>query len=1549
MRTTSIFIQSMQCTLLLMGILLFGSSMSLLANTEDPCVEDYGQLVCNSSIQLSVNENGEGLITPQMLLATSYPDYDDFVVEIITPGYSGNIIDCSMVGLTLDVMVTDTVSIPNNSCWTAVTVEDKLAPIISCDTVFLPCSVDPANLPPGIGPTSIYDNCTDSADMNVWYSETIINDDCMNSGYVRYIQRTYTVTDEQGMSASCMQHILWRKADLTQVEFPTDTVLACPSTDISPSVTGMPTIDGYNISDGICMLLATYSDSDASTCGAGSKTIRTWTVMDWCTGMSSMAQQLIEVTDDEAPVVSCPSDISITATTSACEASYTIPTPVVSDNCSSTSDITSYVNLNGVAVTPAQTVLLPAGTHTIQFIAEDCSRLFDTCEYEVTVIPIGPIAICNTPLNLDLDNSGTASLIADQVDNNSIANCGSIVSTEIDQTSFDCDDLGIVMVTLTVTDDNGLSSICMSTVNVRDLIPPIARCRNFTVDLGINGMASIDESDIDDGSTDNCGIQSYSLSKYNFDCDDIGTVNVVLTVTDVAGNTSTCNATVTVIGDNSVSITCPDDITIECDDDDSPASTGTATAMSNCNDGIAANFRDSIVDGSCDDESTIFRIWSASNNTSATARCIQRITIQDNTRPNITCPPDETVGCGESTAPAATGFASATDNCDTSPTITHSDDINIVNGDTVITRTWTAEDNCGNQRSCDQEITISSNSNLTIVCPANISEHADANCEADVTVPVPTVSNDCGTYTLTNDFNNTSNASGTYPLGVTTITWTVTNSVGSSTSCTMTVTVIDVTQPTITCPDTTFLNCDDPLFPLSQHGTPVVDDNCPNAGSGLSITYDSIVNLAGCGTGDVLVDYTVTDAAGNSSNCTHVIIITGTGASIDSTDVIYPPATMTIDDCISSIDINDLTAPYLDPNVNTCSQLSVSGEVNPISPATVGCFDFEVVWTLADSCTGDTWTYTQIIGVVDNDDPVVNPITAGGPWYADINCEADVSIPVLTYLDCNTATVTNNSPYANSNGANASGTYPGGTTPVTYTVTDICGNSTQYVFDVVVLDTIDPILVCKKSEFQINDNGILMINISEAITSATDNCGIVYVTFDLADLTDTVLTFDCDDVGMLLEQTVYAIDEAGNVDSCTSEIGIDDPNDFCPMNIVNIGGQLYTPLNEMLENAEVEISRTGAYRMQLSDDHGQYMFDELSENYNYRLDANKTDHPLKGITAYDISIIARQIAGLEAFDNPFQYAAADLDYDGQVDIRDVLILRKMLLGFPAPINENNCWQFFDAHYDLSTWDNVLASDITNYIMAFHHGHDMMEMDFIGVKKGDVDFSYFLEPFGATDADIQWQHEVENMGDENTYNLVVRNANTTAAGFIEIQLPVDVNIEALNIQPGAAISTQDLHLDVENRVLRVLWIEEAANSNAELIKLRTNTDNFEQIIDKADVTALVYNQAGEESQQNVIGLSVEQNHSNAASLELFQNNPNPFTELTIVQFYTHEACAYEFNVFNSMGLQLIQQEGTSTPGLNQITIDAKDLNQNQGLLYYEVKTSEATASRKMMMR
>jgi hypothetical protein len=94
-----------------------------------------------------------------------------------------------------------------------------------------------------------------------------------------------------------------------------------------------------------------------------------------------------------------------------------------------------------------------------------------------------------------------------------------------------------------------LSTVPFTDLTIIDNTPPNAICQNISVTPNVGtGSVTITPAQINNNSTDNVGIATYSLNITTFTCTNIGTpVTVTLTVTDTSGNSSTCNALVTVL------------------------------------------------------------------------------------------------------------------------------------------------------------------------------------------------------------------------------------------------------------------------------------------------------------------------------------------------------------------------------------------------------------------------------------------------------------------------------------------------------------------------------------------------------------------------------------------------------------------------------------------------------------------------------------------------------------------------------------------------------------------------------------------------------------------------------------------------------------------------------------------------------------------------------------------------------------------------------------------------------------------------------------------
>src|SRR5205085_11015179 len=122
-----------------------------------------------------------------------------------------------------------------------------------------------------------------------------------------------------------------------------------------------------------------------------------------------------------------------------------------------------------------------------------------------------------------------------------------------------------------------------------------------------------------------------------------------------SGNFATCNQRITIVDTTAPVITCPADITVQCNTSTATNVTGMAHATDNCDTNVVIIFSYVLTPGTCTNTGVILRTWRATDCSGNFATCNQRITIVDTTAAVITCPADIAVHCNPPTATNGTG------------------------------------------------------------------------------------------------------------------------------------------------------------------------------------------------------------------------------------------------------------------------------------------------------------------------------------------------------------------------------------------------------------------------------------------------------------------------------------------------------------------------------------------------------------------------------------------------------------------------------------------------------------------------------------------------------------------------------------------------------------------------------------------------------------------------------------------------------------------------------------------------------------------------------
>lgn len=473
------------------------------------------------------------------------------------------------------------------------------------------------------------------------------------------------------------------------------------------------------------------------------------------------------------PVITCPLAINLNNDAGFCSSSASIGSATTTGGC------------GNVTITQTPIGPYPVGNTTVTWKAIDSYGDSSTCTQLVTVTDNEPpTIICPAAVNATAD---AGHCYASNVTLGTPAthdNCGVQSVTNNAPTQFP---VGNTTVIWTVMDIHGNTNTCTQTVNVTDNELPTITCAatvSVTADAGHCYATNLNLGI--PVTNDNCGVQSITNdAPAQFA---VGNTTVTWTVTDIHGNINTCTQTVTVTDSEGPAINCPASVNVIADAGQCYA-TGIAlgTPMTSDNCGVQNITNNGPAQYAVGTTTVTWVVTDVHGNTNT---CAQIVKVTDNQLPTITCPPTVTTvaDAGKCYATGVTlGTPVTGDNCGVQSVINNAPPQFAVGNTTV---KWIVTDVNGNTNSCNQTVTVTDNQLPVITCPANIAITANqTSCNKPLTILTPATSDNCGVASVNNDFNNTANASGTYPVGTTVVKWTVTDVHSNTNTCTQTVTI----------------------------------------------------------------------------------------------------------------------------------------------------------------------------------------------------------------------------------------------------------------------------------------------------------------------------------------------------------------------------------------------------------------------------------------------------------------------------------------------------------------------------------------------------------------------------------------------------------------------------------------------------------------------------------------------------------------------------------------------------------------------------------------
>ena len=647
-----------------------------------------------------------------------------------------------------------------------------------------------------------------------------------------------------------------------------------------------------------------------------------------------------------------------------------------------------------------------------------------------------------------------------------------------------------------------------------------------------------------------------------------GSSTVVYTVTDETDKASTCSFDITIEDLIPPGLRCPARLNVSCDDPNGE------TLIQNWLESIMAD--DACTSVTTDNDyspttvvcDTQIVTYTATDECGNTASCTSTITIFDRTNPEIMCPDDITVECGEPNNDAIIANwlsnADAMDSCVDDVTITNN--FAALSTDAcggVSTVTFTAEDTKGNRATCSARLThqdtqapefIMKPRDITVNCinaNGNVPEFNGwllsngggmAQDECDATV---TWTREEGETTMGCGLSSSIEYS-----------FIIEDDCGQTNIATASFTVIDDTPPTLNVPIDRTISCSDANRSqidnavANASGADVCSDNA-------EVTVDAVLfnTISGCGaTFTEVWQFTATDPCGNVTTGLSTFVIEDTG----SPTWVGPPGNLFIE--CGDPDNPNIIAQWLDEIEATMEdpcggELQVTNNWDGSLPEECNQ-TIPLVFEIVDECGNVRNNLTRNIVVRDR----INPVFLNCPNDMTVNVDVDLcssNVIFATPIPFDQCTPQDELTVIQVSGLRSGTVFPLGTTEVEFEVRDVCDRVGRCSFDITVVDSDFPDINCPSNvEACINGTQCQWVADDSVLPLALGNCDAVSTQYEVTGAT-SVARGNGDASGVSFnvgtsEVCYFLEDDAGNESSCCFDVIVSDcqaPRLTCPEDI----------------------------------------------------------------------------------------------------------------------------------------------------------------------------------------------------------------------------------------------------------------------------------------------------------------------------------------------------------------------------------------------------------------
>ncbi|MCB0646827.1 MAG: T9SS type A sorting domain-containing protein [Saprospiraceae bacterium] len=401
-------------------------------------------------------------------------------------------------------------------------------------------------------------------------------------------------------------------------------------------------------------------------------------------------------------------------------------------------------------------------------------------------------------------------------------------------------------------------------------------------------------------------------------------------------------------------------------------------------------------------------------------------------------------------------------------------------------------------------------------------------------------------------------------------------------------------------------------------------------------------------------------------------------------------------------------------------------------------------------------------------------------------------------------------------------------------------------------------------------------------------------------------------------------------------------------NIADVVGNLSTYKDENIEGVQV-IVEGSEDKQEMSNALGAYEVTGLSKGSDYFVRPVKDDDHRNGLNVLDILHMQRHILGVKRLESPEKLIAADVDNDEAISISDLVSLRKLVLGVTNRFEKNTSWRFVDKNF-------VFAEPTNPWVTPFAEIYDIqnlsgsMNVDFKGIKIGDLDGNAVANSKAVNQRNAGesffYVKDYNYLADEE-FTIPVYAKDATNINALQFQLQLE-GIELIDVIAGT-IQPQSEDIFVERNKVSLLYTNVNGvnlENDAVLFQIKVKASSkgsIERNMRLADQSIVYDDENGESFARLEIRDGVK---DNVGSFNVSQNRPNPWSQTTNISFELSEDNMVKFEVRDLTGKVLISRNISGVKGNNEIVISDQEFKSN-GIYIYSLRCGQEVINKKMI--